>query len=99
MNTLQKILGIGILALALNGCSGPLTKAVTTSAGDYCKSVGKELKDYNLSGVSGYISYDTIYWIGTVPEGTEVVADIRKGQYSSGSSQIGTALIPKKPSN
>jgi len=101
MNSLQKILGIGAFVLALNGCAPPnipVTNAVTTSAKDYCESVGKSLKDYNIVGVYGNAAVSDsskLLFKGEVPVGTEIVTDIKLGDYAI----TGTALIPKKPSN
>ncbi len=76
----------------------PLEKILTTSAGDYCKSKGKDLSDYEMVGVHGSYSDDNPFlgpdklgekvlyeFLEKIPYGTEVVVD-----YKTSSSQSKT---------
>lgn len=72
----------------------PLEKILTVSAAEYCQSVGRQLSDYHLQGISGYELQKR------VPPEAEVVVglDIEYSPELSGSRikyAAGTALIPK----
>jgi len=66
---------------------------LTASARDYCESVGKELFDYKMVGVTEYLGCKSIEEV--LPAKTEVVVDYRRNPSGYG-DEYGTALIPKK---
>ena len=85
----------------------PLEKILAVDTETYCKSVGKELSDYSLTGVHVSAGFDeNLYEVfaNAVPTDAEVAVDYRpivrmaatnhtcyRKQYASG-----TALIPNK---
>ena len=85
----------------------PLEKILNVSATEYCASVGKELKDYELRGVhleSGKSDFFTKIFAEIVPRGAEVVVNYAMSVSTSQSlfrgytsfQGTGTALIPKR---
>ena len=104
--TLTSIVLTGALALGGVGCENnsnnnsnqqqinfPIEKILTISADEYCRNVGKELKDYRLIGIQGRDIQKVI------PSGTEVVVGY-DFDYAGPSSvtrqhESGTALVQK----
>jgi len=77
----------------------PIEKILTVTAGDYVKSVGKELKDYKLVGVNYYsdAAYPkvNVEFSSEVPKNAEAVTDYKF--FMAGYTLVsGTALIPKE---
>lgn len=77
----------------------PLEKILTVTAGDYVKSVEKELKDYKLVGVNFHtdVAYPKVNeeFSSKVPENAEVVTDYKF--FMNGYTLVsGTALILKE---
>ncbi len=74
----------------------PLEKILTVTAGDYVKSVGKDLQSYSLVGV--HSNESQLDFTKKVPENAEAVVDFfltPRATASYTSYFCGTALIPK----
>ena len=85
----------------------PLEKILTVSASEYCQSVGKELKEYELKGVHLETGKEVLFqkeFAQIVPSDAEVVVGYQMGIEAAGGLLArytalygsGTALIPRK---
>ena len=78
----------------------PREKVLPVTFSEYCASVGRELKDYELVGVHGNtVSDHWQYFFDNVPEGTEVVVNYCEKENHIQSTKptpaYGLALIPR----